>query len=258
MADLAKSMNSHRKEAEIHKNGLRQMVAANGGPTSLALGGGFLPHLITLIDMGDAVLNASRPGFNTTESWQLPAAPISLLSTVLRRSNEELRASGIGTPLISLLRRVHRATVHFECGVVAEPVDEFTFDGFEMETPSSAAIRCAAEISLNALEHSFPFSSDINLALVEQLRSSIASLTQDGTNDVEVENEILVWACFTGAAVAREKRTWFLAKAGPVVMSLDQSQLHLFKIGATRFCAILQKLDGDEVAQYRPRIVTCT
>jgi hypothetical protein len=48
MADLAKSMNSHRKEAEIHKNGLRQMVAANGGLTSLALGGGFLPHLITL------------------------------------------------------------------------------------------------------------------------------------------------------------------------------------------------------------------
>ncbi|CAM1509723.1 Fc.00g000580.m01.CDS01 [Cosmosporella sp. VM-42] len=88
------SMNDHVNEAQIHKKGLQQMVKVNGWLKSLGLGG-FLPHLITLIDIGDAFLNASKPDFDDRESHQLPETPITLLSAVLRRSEATLCTEGI-------------------------------------------------------------------------------------------------------------------------------------------------------------------
>lgn len=255
----------HGKDADIHKKGLQQMVKAKGGLTKLGLGG-FLSHLIILyeptlrlrelpidfvcrIDIGDATLNAVSPAFEIMERGQRPETPITLLSALLCQSERTLRANGINMSLISLLKRVHRAILSFEFQPVPEhhqPLhmpseDELRVDEFEEETPFSAACRYAAYIHLNSLQRGIPFSSDENQALVEQLRSYLSLLPQG--DSLEFEKETYVWLCFTGAAVAREKKTWFLAKVGPVVMSLDHSQLDQFKIGVVRFCRLLRKLE---------------
>ncbi|PKK48847.1 hypothetical protein CI102_5492 [Trichoderma harzianum] len=64
-------------------------------------------------------------------------------------------------------------------------------------------------------------------------------------NDRELDREIYVWLCFTGAAVANRDKTWFLAKVGPTVMSLSQKQLGDFKRGVIQFAYIVQKLESS-------------
>ena len=156
-------------------------------------------------------------------------------------------------PIVSLIRRVHQATLNFECQLmpkhcptlpISAPEDDFMINEYEKATPLSAAIRYAASIHLNSLQRRVPFISNENQALVEELRLCLLSLPQGG--GLEVETEFYVWLCFTGAAAARRKKTWFLAKVGPVVMSLGRTQLDLFKTGLVRFCGILQNLTNVE------------
>ncbi|KAF3067832.1 hypothetical protein CFAM422_008617 [Trichoderma lentiforme] len=68
-------------------------------------------------------------------------------------------------------------------------------------------------------------------------------------NDRELEREIYVWLCFTGAAVAKRDKTWFLAKVGPTVMSLSQKQLSEFKRGVIQFAYIVQKLESNRCGE---------
>ncbi|EHK16276.1 uncharacterized protein TRIVIDRAFT_217174 [Trichoderma virens Gv29-8] len=62
-------------------------------------------------------------------------------------------------------------------------------------------------------------------------------------NDGELEREVYIWLCFTGAAVAKRDKTWFLAKVGPTVMSLSQKQMDSFKRGVIQFAYVAQKLE---------------
>ncbi|KAH8797754.1 hypothetical protein F5884DRAFT_814727 [Xylogone sp. PMI_703] len=58
-----------------------------------------------------------------------------------------------------------------------------------------------------------------------------------------MNREIYIWLCLTGAAAAREEKAWFLAKAGPIIMSLRRDEIHMFKLGALRFCRLCQLLE---------------
>ncbi|KAK9312479.1 hypothetical protein V1522DRAFT_438361 [Lipomyces starkeyi] len=240
------SMNCRVEEAQIHKNGLKEMVKSKGGLTKLGLGG-FLSHLIILIDIGDAVLNASRPHYASLGSSSLPEPPITLLSAVLHGSESDPRAHGIPMSLIHLLRQVHQASLLFESQQISKkdvrnPIleDELLADEPGDENLLHAACSCAAYILLNSLRRVIPFSSDENQGAVEQLRSYLSQLNDDQW--LEADRETIVWLCFTGAAAAKENRTWFLAKVGPVVMSLKPDELRLFKLGAVHLCRLLQYL----------------
>ncbi|CAH0051065.1 unnamed protein product [Clonostachys solani] len=244
-ADLAKAMSSNTMEGKIHKQGLQQMVKGNGGLSTIRLCGDRLSNLIMLIDIGDSILNASSPVFCVDEQSQHYDAPISLVSTVLCQSERALHESGIAEPLISLLRRVHNATLDFEYEPSAQPVEEsIVISEPGVEGKFSTAVVLAAMIHLTSFQRRTRFSIDDNQDSVEKLRLCLSSLPQGSKCDIE--NELYVFLCFTGAAAARKNRAWFLAKAGPVVMSLNQSQLHHFKMAITRFCRILQTLEGAQ------------
>ncbi|KAK9334562.1 hypothetical protein V1521DRAFT_442500 [Lipomyces starkeyi] len=226
------SMNCRVEEAQIHKNALKGLVKSKGGLTKLGLGG-FLSHLIILqennffsIDIGDAVLNASRPHY-----------------AILHGSESDRRAHGIPMSLIHLLRQVHQASLLFESQQISKnPIleDELLADDPGDENLLHAACSCAAYILLNSLRRVIPFSSDENQGAVEQLRSYLSQLNDDQW--LQADRETIVWLCFTGAAAAKENRTWFLAKVGPVVMSLKPDELTLFKLGAVHLCRLLQYL----------------
>ncbi|KAL7943627.1 hypothetical protein V8C42DRAFT_98204 [Trichoderma barbatum] len=241
------SMNRHIREAKIHKNGLLQMINANGGLKKLGFGG-FLSHNITLIGIGDAILSASKPVFGTTEGYQFPEAPITLLSAVLQHPDETLHSSGLNGPLLSLLNEVHDTLLAFDrhnmpenCLKASLFVGEKSMkDGIEKENPFHAACWYAANIHLNSLKRGIPFSSDENQILLEKLRSCILVFPKD--NNGELEREIYTWLCFTGAAVAKRDKTWFLAKVGPTVMSLNHKQLGNFKRGVIQLAYVVQKL----------------
>ncbi|VUC30645.1 unnamed protein product [Clonostachys rosea] len=237
------AMSSNTKEGKIHKQGLQQMVKGNGGLGAIRLCGDRLSNLIMLIDIGDSILNASDPVFCVDEQYQHCEAPISLVSTVLCQSERALRESGITEPLMSLLRRVHNATLDFENDPLTQPIEDYIAVGApEVERKLSTATVLAASIHLESFQRRTRFSVDDNQDRVEKLRVCLSSLPQGSKCDIE--NELYVFLCFTGAAAARSNRAWFLAKAGPVVMSLSPSQLYHFKMATTRFCRILQKLEG--------------
>lgn len=63
-------------------------------------------------------------------------------------------------------------------------------------------------------------------------------------NNEDLEREIYIWLCFTGAAVAKRDKTWFLAKVGPTVASLRQKQLGDFKRGVLQFAYVIEKLES--------------
>ncbi|CAG9990635.1 unnamed protein product [Clonostachys byssicola] len=237
------AMNSNTMEGKIHKQGLQQMVKGNGGLGAIRLCGDRLSNLIILIDIGDSILNASSPAFCVDEQYQFCDAPISLVSTVLCQSKRALRESGITEPLASLLKRVHDATLDFEYGPLAQPMEEFLVI-HEAESKFSTAVTLAATIHLDSFQQRNRFCVDDNQDSVENLRLCVSSLPQGSKYDIE--NELYVFLCFTGAAAATKNRAWFLAKAGPVVMSLNPSQLHHFKMAVTRFCRILQRLEGAQ------------
>ncbi|KAL7796394.1 hypothetical protein V8C43DRAFT_278973 [Trichoderma afarasin] len=248
------SMNSHLDEARIHKEGLLQMVNANGGLRKLGFDG-FLSHMITLIGFGDAILSASEPVFGTVDGYQVPEAPSTLLSAILQRPEKVLHSSGLNGLLLSLLHEVHNSLLTFDPQTT--PGDYWRMplymrggypDGnFEEDGPFNAACWYAANIYLNSLKRGIPFSSDQNQMFVEKLRSCIMAFPKD--NDRELEREIYVWLCFTGAAVAKRDKTWFLAKVGPTVMSLSQKQLGEFKRGVIQFAYIVQKLESNRYGE---------
>lgn len=120
--------------------------------------------------------------------------------------------------------------------------DKPTERDFEKDIPFNAACWYAASIHLNSLQRGIPFSSDENQIHLEKLRSCILVFPKD--NDGELEREIYIWLCFTGAAVAKRDKTWFLAKVGPTVMSLTQKQLGDFKKGVIQFAYVVQKLEN--------------
>jgi hypothetical protein len=64
--------------------------------------------------------------------------------------------------------------------------------------------------------------------------------------DGELEREIYIWLCFTGAAVAKRDKTWFLAKVDPTVMSLSQKKMDAFKRSYT-VCLCCPKTGEDKV-----------
>ncbi|KAK7215826.1 hypothetical protein V2G26_003829 [Clonostachys chloroleuca] len=238
-------MSSNIIEGKIHKKGLQQMVKGHGGLGAIHLCGDRLSNLIMLIDIGDSILNASNPVFYVEGPPQHPNTPISLVSTLICQSERALRESGITEPLISLLRRVHNVTLDFEYEPLAKPIEErVVINEPETESNFSTAIVVAAGIHLYSLQRRTRFSVDDNQDKVEKLRLYLSSLPQGSKCDIE--NELYVFLCFSGAAAARKNSAWFLAKAGPVVMSLNQSQLHHFKIATTRFCRILQKLQSAQ------------
>ncbi|CAG9942571.1 unnamed protein product [Clonostachys rosea f. rosea IK726] len=239
------TMNSNTMEGKIHKQGLQQMVKGNGGLGAIRLCGDRLSNLIMLIDIGDSILNASNPVFCVDEQSQHYDAPVSLVSAVLCQSERALRESGITEPLISLLRRVHNATLDFEYEPLAHPIEEgIVIHEPEAGSKFSTAVALAAMIHLNSFQHRSRFCVDNNQDSVENLRLCLSSIPQGSKCDIE--SELYVFLCFTGAAAARKNRAWFLAKAGPVVMSLNHTQLHHFKMAITRFCRILQKLEGAQ------------
>ncbi|KAL7905073.1 hypothetical protein GGI35DRAFT_471951 [Trichoderma velutinum] len=243
------SMNSHLDEARIHKKGLLQMINANGGLRKLGFGG-FLSHMITLIGIGDAILSASKPVFGATEGYQFPEAPTTLVSAILQRPDKVLHSSGLNGSLLSLLNEVHDSLLTFDPQTIPGDYwkmplfirDNYPNGDFEEDGPLHAACWYAASIYLNCLKRGIPFSSDENQIFLEKLRSCIMIFPKD--NDRELEREIYVWLCFTGAAVAKRDKTWFLAKVGPTVMSLSQKQLSDFKRGVIQFAYVVQKLES--------------
>ncbi|KAL6693445.1 hypothetical protein J3F84DRAFT_401331 [Trichoderma pleuroticola] len=244
------SMNSHLDEARIHKKGLLQMVNANGGLRKLGFGG-FLSHMITLIGIGDAILSASKPVFGAVDGYQFPEAPTTLLSAILQCPEKVLYSSGLTGSLLSLLHEVHDNLLNFNPQTIPADYwkiplytrDKYPDGNFEEDGPFHAACWYAASIHLNCLKHGIPFSSDENQMFLERLRSCIMVFPKD--NDRELEREIYIWLCFTGAAVAKRDKTWFLAKVGPTVMSLSQRQLGDFKKGAIQFAHIIQRLESN-------------
>ncbi|KAL7929765.1 hypothetical protein V8C35DRAFT_314735 [Trichoderma chlorosporum] len=242
-------MNCHVEESSIHKKGLLQMINASGGLTKLGFGG-FLSHMITIIGIGDAILSASKPVFGTAEGYQFPETPTTLLSPILQRPDKVLYSSGLQASLLSLLNEVHDALLAFDQSTLPEDVWEmslytkhkFVKKDFEEDNPFYAACWYAASIHLNCLKCRMPFSSYKNQILVEKLRSCIMVFPKD--NEGELEREIYIWLCFTGAAVAKRDKTWFLAKVGPTVMSLNQKQLGEFKKGAIQFAYAVQALES--------------
>ncbi|PTB49022.1 hypothetical protein M431DRAFT_535204 [Trichoderma harzianum CBS 226.95] len=244
------SMNSHLDEARIHKQGLLQMINANGGLRKLGFDG-FLSHMITLIGFGDAILSASKPVFGTVDGYEVPEAPITLLSAILQRPEKVLHSSGLNGSLLSLLHEVHDNLLTFGPQNIPGDywemplyiTDKYLDGDFDEDGPFYAACWHAASIYLNSLKRGIPFSSDENQIFVEKLRSCIMVFPKD--NDRELDREIYVWLCFTGAAVANRDKTWFLAKVGPTVMSLSQKQLGDFKRGVIQFAYIVQKLESS-------------
>ena len=103
------------------------------------------------------------------------------------------------------------------------------------------ACRCAAITHLRSLAQVIPFSSDENQKLVHQLGQSLSELTEGMWH--ETDPEIYIWLCYTGAAAAQEGKTWFLAKAEPVIMSLKPDEQQLFKLGVLRFCRLHRYLE---------------
>jgi hypothetical protein len=167
-------------------------------------------------------------------------------------------------PLLDLLRHVHETTLKFECQMLEDEPDTssrtrsrarvlrrmsevFSEDellSFNETTDSDSfhvACRCAANIHLKSMGQVVPFSSDGNQKLVNQLALALSQ-----TNNAlwhEMEPDIYIWCCFTGAAAAQEGKTWFLAKAGPVVMSLNPDELRQFKLGVLRFCRLVRYVE---------------
>jgi hypothetical protein len=125
--------------------------------------------------------------------------------------------------------------------------DRYPDGDFEDAGPFHAACWYAASIYLNSLKRGIPFSSDENQILVEKLRSCIMVFPKDNVG--ELEREVYVWLCFTGAAVAKRDKTWFLAKVGPTVMSLSQKQLGDFKRGVIQFAYIVQQLESNNLGE---------
>ena len=114
-------------------------------------------------------------------------------------------------------------------------------DGQEVPEFFHLACRCAAITHLRSLVKVTPFSSDENQKLINQLGRSLSELTEGTWH--ETDPEIYIWLCFTGAAAAQEGKTWFLAKAEPVIMSLKPYEQQLFKLGVLRFCQLHRYLE---------------
>ena len=193
-----------------------------------------------------------------------PLVSVTLLSTSLTKPERELNTHSMPTPLLDLLRYVHESTLMFESqmpknglemalarssgqnilkhmpGVIYE--DRLLCpDGQEFPDFFHLACRCAAITHLKSIVQVIPFSSDENQKLVHQLGRSLSELA--GGMWHETDPEIYIWLCFTGAAAAQEGKTWFLAKAEPVIMSLKPYEQQLFKLGALRFCQLHRYLE---------------
>lgn len=111
--------------------------------------------------------------------------------------------------------------------------------------PFYVSCRCAASIHLKSLGRMTSFSSNGNQNLAQRLRKSLSQYNTVAWH--EREPELYIWVCFTGAAAAQEGASWFLAKAEPVVMSLEPDELHTLKLGTTQFCRLLRYLEAIEV-----------
>ena len=193
-----------------------------------------------------------------------PLVSVTLLSTSWTKPERELNTYSMPPPLLDLLRHVHESTLMFESqmpkdklevalasssrqnilkhmsGVIYE--DELLSpDGQEVEEFFHLACRCAAITHLRSLVQVIPFSSDENQKLIHQLGRSLSELTEGMWH--ETDPEIYIWLCFTGAAAAQEGKTWFLAKAEPVIMSLKPYEQQLFKLGVLRFCQLHRYLE---------------
>ncbi|KAH7307995.1 hypothetical protein B0I35DRAFT_442620 [Stachybotrys elegans] len=244
------AMNNHMKEAQVHKRGVEQMVKAQGGLSNLSLGG-YLAHLITLIDIGHAVLNASTPFYQGEAVPQSPEIPISMLSAISDRSDALLSDLEVEQPLVDLLRQVHHHHLEFRPGVPfkgtyilpATLLEQMLHDASTKST-LVAAMLYAVHIHLYTLQQRIPFTSHENQQLVEQLRVCLASLPP--AENSELEAVIMVWLCFTGAATSRTQKAWFLAKVGPVLMSLGQVTLGIVKVGLVRFCGVAHSLASSK------------
>ena len=216
------------------------------------------------IDIGDAILNASQPAFTDPASILSPLTPVTLLSERLMRPERELSINGMPLPLLDLLRHVHETTLRFESQMLEDQLRTSSKTGsrarvlrrmseifsedellsFSETTGNDSfyvACRCAANIHLKSMGQVIPYSSDGNQKLVKQLGLALSQTSKSMWH--ETEPEIYIWLCFTGAAADQEGKTWFLAKAGPVVMSLKPDELQKFKTGVLRFCQLLQYLE---------------
>lgn len=168
------------------------------------------------------------------------------------------------TPLLGLMRHTHRKILEFEArmtnedisSVLKQPSQAGVLEDMsnivptipcslvdeEREVNLHTACNVAANIHLNSLDRVIPFSSAENQKLVQQLRLLLA-LPSTGTWHVRYP-EIYLWLCLTGTVGTQEGKTWFLTKAGLVIMSLKGDELELFKSAIFRFCQLLQYLDG--------------
>jgi hypothetical protein len=193
---------------------------------------------------------------------------MNFLFAVLNKEERDLGDDRISLPLLNLLRHVHEVTLRFESRMlegrherpsltsVQEPILKYTSEivledelfypvGEDNSNYFHIACRSAASIHLRSLGRTVPFSSEGNQHLVHQLRLSVFQLG-DGIGQ-EIDPEIYIWLCFTGAAAAQEAKTWFLAKSERVIMSLKPCQQCLFKSDALRFCRLLQYLREFDV-----------
>lgn len=191
---------------------------------------------------------------------------MTLLSSVLSKPNHELAALGNPESLIEMFRNVHMNTLQFESRMIKKgetsfqaainlekisiiDFDEETFpDHLDESDYYILASHCAANIQLMSLQQAIPFSSTVNQRWVNCLRKAMTRLKDDIW--IRMNGEIYAWMCFTGAASAQKGKNWFIAKAGPVVMSLDADSVSLFKSGAVRFCRILRHLDEMDPRKY--------
>jgi hypothetical protein len=167
-------------------------------------------------------------------------------------------------PLLDLLRHVHETTLRFESQILEDELNMSPMTGsrarvsrhmsevlsndellsFSETTDNDSfrlACRCAANIHLKSMGQVVPFSSDRNQQLVKQLGLALSKTNK--TMWHETEQELYIWLCFTGAAADKEGKTWFLAKAGPVLTSLKPHELQQLKSSVLRFCRILQYLE---------------
>lgn len=207
----------------------------------------------------------SPPAFPNPAQLMSPLTPMTLLLSTLDKPERELNTDRIPIWLLDLLRQVHETTLTFEylimgrmraraptlalresvlkymSGVVSEH-ELLSIDDQKTRSPFHVASVCAANIHLRSMGKVVPFSSEGNQGLVDQLRQSLSEFGNETWH--ETDPEIYIFLCFTGAAAAQEGKSWFIAKSGPLIMSLRKNEQQLFKTAALRFCNIYQYLEG--------------
>lgn len=202
--------------------------------------------------------------FAGTSSNILPPAPVTLLSSIITKYGGEPHPKTISMLLLDLMRHTHEKILEFEAAMNngITPIRKqsaranvlkdssnissiFSYLHTNEDCKSNLHTACAyaSSIHLKSLGRFIPFSSMENQSLVQQLRLSLE--LPDAISWHQRYPDIYLWLCITGVVATQEEKPWFLAKAGTVIMSLKGNELQVFKSTISRFCRLLEFLEGS-------------